>query len=121
MSRSALGRGLGELLQGQPVAGATDAGSAPGKPRAALSPGFERLVRAVPDAPTGDELAALQRRLSLARRALWCGDAALVLAASWLVFRPGAAPGAMDVAFGAAAVIAGAALGVVALLLDAEG
>jgi hypothetical protein len=120
MSKPVLGRGLGELLQGQTVARPSGSATAAGEPRAALSPGFERLTQSRSDEQTARELAATRERLVFAQRALWMADAGLVAVASWFAFRPGAAPGAMDLLFCAAAIITGAVLGVIAFGLDAD-
>ena len=122
MSKPVLGRGLGELMQGQPVAGRPAAGGATPQAQGELSEGFQRLVNPrIPDADAEARLSRAHQKLARLKPALLVADVALCAVAAWFAFTRGGSLGVGDVVVCVAAVLTGAALGCVGLLLDNEG
>ena len=106
MAKPALGRGLGELLNGTKIP-ERPAYLAPGKPR--VDPGLRALLR------EGDDAVNRPRNFAFLKWPLLMGDLLLCVLAAMLVWQH---PGGAQILFGTLAVVFGAWLGCLAFWLE---
>ena len=112
-------------MQGQTVAGRPAGADAPLENSGELSPGLERLVAprtptASPDPDADARLAPLREKLARLKPALFLADFALLALPAWFAFSRRGTLGVLDIVLCLAAVLTGAALGLVALTPDED-